>query len=354
MKIIHMSDLHLGSAFADLPVDKRSIRAAEVASSLKRAVDYAKKNGVQVILLSGDVFDGDRPRRSDREFFYGVIEANPEIDFLYLRGNHDTEESFSRSDLKNLKTFSSDGWTKYEYGDTVICGAELPHPCPPSFYSSLVLAQDKFNIVMLHGQISRLRIVGSGEISIPLLQDKNIDYLALGHIHSYSSGEIDGRGIYVYSGCPEGKGYDESGDKGFVEIDTSSRRFVFVKSAVRDVVIREADISGAEDFGGVVSAVINSLSDVDEKSVVRSVITGETRLDIAALLPRIKDYFSGGYFSFDVKADTKQIINAEDYSKSASLKGEFYRLVMGDDDLSEEEKNEILRLGLKAFDGEEL
>lgn len=354
MKIIHMSDLHLGSAFTDLPADKRSIRAAEVASSLKRAVDYAEKSGARVILLSGDVFDGDRPRRSDREFFYGVIEANPDIDFLYLRGNHDTEESFSRSDLKNLKTFSSDGWTTYEYGDTVICGAELPRPCPPSFYSSLILSPDKFNIVTLHGQISKLRIVAPGEISLPLLQDKNIDYLALGHIHSYSSGEIDRRGIYVYSGCPEGRGYDESGDKGFVEIDTSTRRFAFVKSAVRDVVIREADISGAEDFGSVVQTVQNSLSGVDEKSVVRAVLTGETKLDVASLLPRVKEYFSGGYFSFDAKNNTKQVINAEDYSKSASLKGEFYRLVMGDNELGEEEKEEIIRLGMKAFDGEEL
>ena len=48
---------------------------------------------------------------------------------------------------------------------------------------------------------------------------KNIDYLALGHIHKYKQAELDQRGVYCYSGCLEGRGFDECGEKGFVLLD---------------------------------------------------------------------------------------------------------------------------------------
>jgi len=352
MRLIHMSDLHLGSALADLSPEMRKIRAGEVASSLSRAADYARRNDIRVIMLAGDVFDVTRPRRSEREFFYGVIEDNPDVDFLYLRGNHDTEEGFSRGDIKNLKTFGSE-WTAYDYGDVTICGAENGGGRASSFYSSLNLSPDRFNIVMLHGIISPSKSVKGEEISLPLLRGKNIDYLALGHIHSFSSGEVDGRGTYAYSGCPEGRGFDEAGDKGFVVVDTSARSFSFIKSAVRDVVIRSADISSLSGAGDVLSAVKKSLSGVDGKNIVRVELCGKTGLDIPAAVLSIKNYFSGGYFFFDVKDKTRRDFGGENLELSASLKGEFYRMVTNDEELSDEEKEEILFLGLKALDGEE-
>ena len=48
------------------------------------------------------------------------------------------------------------------------------------------------------------------------LKNKNIDYLALGHIHGYKEAPLDGRGKYCYPGCLEGRGFDECGKKGFV------------------------------------------------------------------------------------------------------------------------------------------
>ena len=46
-------------------------------------------------------------------------------------------------------------------------------------------------------------------------KEKNIDYLALGHVHEYRSGQLDGRGVWAYSGCPEGRGFDETGKNAF-------------------------------------------------------------------------------------------------------------------------------------------
>ena len=54
------------------------------------------------------------------------------------------------------------------------------------------------------------------KIEVYELKNKNIDYLALGHVHKYKMEKLDNRGIYCYSGCLEGRGFDECGDKGCV------------------------------------------------------------------------------------------------------------------------------------------
>lgn len=352
MKIIHTADLHLGSALSELPAEKRERRAEEIAGAFRRTVSYARDNGIKLIMLCGDVFDGDRPRKADRDFFYGVIESNPDIDFLYLRGNHDTDEEFIRRDIANLKTFSTE-WTSYDYGEAVISGVELPAGDCSAALSVLKLERDRFNIVMLHGPVSASVSTG-GDISLPLLRDKGIDYLALGHFHSYKADALDERGIYVYSGCPEGRGYDECGDKGFVILDTFTRQFTFHKTATRAVTERTADISLLSSVSEVLEAISGALEGTQSGDIARVVLTGKTELDIPALRSRIEGYFAQRFFHFEIKDKTERRAPAEDYSRSASLKGEFYRLVTADESLSDDEKSEIIALGIKALNMEEI
>ena len=123
-KFIHCADVHLGSKMeAKLPRAKVEQRRSEVRATFNRMIDYARENGVRAILMSGDVFDSDRPLRRDKEFFYNVVRENPDIDFLYLRGNHDSKESYTEYGLMNLKTFSAE-WSSYSYGDVDITGIE--------------------------------------------------------------------------------------------------------------------------------------------------------------------------------------------------------------------------------------
>lgn len=52
---------------------------------------------------------------------------------------------------------------------------------------------------MLHGQESEHRTMEKEEIiQLVELKNKGIDYLALGHIHSYKLERLDGRGVYCY------------------------------------------------------------------------------------------------------------------------------------------------------------
>ena len=151
MRIIHTGDIHFGSPLsARFSLEKAEVRRAEICSTFRRLVDFAKAQGVGFILLAGDIFDGDFPLARDREFFYGVIQNAPQIEFFYLKGNHDfLEEEVA---LPNLKRFGGE-WKSYHYGSICVSGIELCEENLGRFYDELVLDKNKINIVLLHGQI---------------------------------------------------------------------------------------------------------------------------------------------------------------------------------------------------------
>ena len=117
-------------------------------------------------------------------------------------------------------------------------------------YNSLVLGHDDYNIVTLHGQLGNYRSREQAEnISLNDLKNKNIDYLALGHVHGFVQEALDNRGIYCYPGCLEGRGFDECGEKGFVLLDIDEQQHrattTFVPIAARTLYTLEVDVTGS-------------------------------------------------------------------------------------------------------------
>ena len=110
IKIIHTADIHLGSKIsANLSGEKMERRRLEVRETFMRLVDYASKNAVKAIMLCGDVFESDNPFKKDKDWFYNLVEKHPDIDFLYLRGNHDSNtESPLNKEFNNLILFNED------------------------------------------------------------------------------------------------------------------------------------------------------------------------------------------------------------------------------------------------------
>ncbi len=349
IKLIHCADVHLGSAMTSrLPAQKSAERRREIRATFGRMADYAEKNGCTAVLLCGDVFDSDRPLKKDKEYFYNVVKAHPAVDFLYLRGNHDGEQSYEETP-KNLKTFSR-AWQYYDYGDAVIAGAELCRENCLSIYSSLSLPRGRTNIVMLHGQIAD----GSGadKINLAKLRGKNIDYLALGHVHTFSSGRIDGRGVYAYSGCLEGRGFDETGAKGFIMLEVEDGRISsrFVPFASRTVHSCECDVSGCADWLAAArrAAVYLPRSRGD---MLRITLTGEVEFDSTDLAGDVYKELEPHCYCLSVKDDTRAKIDMAALAADRSLKGEFVRSVLAEDGYTEERRARIIRAGLKALAG---
>lgn len=351
IKIIHCADVHLGSKMdSRLPAEKAVERRAEVREAFRDMVRYASDNGVKIILLSGDVFDSDRPVRKDKEFFYSVVKGYPEIDFLYLRGNHDGEQRYEEKP-DNLKTFSSE-WTLYEYGNVTISGIELAADNARSVYSTLNLPPENLNIVMLHGQIADTE--GRDKINLLKLRGKNIDYLALGHLHAFRAGRIDERGEYAYSGCLEGRGFDETGEKGFVLLTVEDRITAeFIPRSKRKIVEVSADVSDAEDAFSACNLACDAVKCAKD-DLVRLTLTGEIPFDSENLALDVAKRLSGDYYFVSVKDKTARRFDVDALSLDKSLKGEFIRTVLNDNTIPQELKSRVISAGLKALAGREV
>ena len=56
----------------------------------------------------------------------------------------------------------------------------------------------------------------------------------------------------------------------------------------------------------------------------------------------------------EIKEECRLVLRQEEYREEKSLKGEFLRRVMGSENLTEEEKEKIVLLGIGLLQGEEL
>ena len=154
MKMIHCGDIHLDSRMeSNLPTQKARERNAEICASFTRMIRFGQDNGVKVALIAGDLFDTAHASAQTVQFVLDRIRDAADMDFLYLKGNHDENvDIFEGMELPgNFKTFGN-RWTSYRYGDVVISGVEPENW--ETYYDGLDLKPEDTNIVLLHGQVS--------------------------------------------------------------------------------------------------------------------------------------------------------------------------------------------------------
>ncbi len=362
MKIIHCADLHLDSSMtSNLSKEQAKERKNELLRTFVRMVDYAKEQDVRIIIIAGDLFDTRNVSAMVRNMVKDAICTHPDIDFIYLKGNHDTDNFLAKLDHipDNLKLFQ-DTWTSYEYGGIVISGVELTPYNGKSIYSSLLLDLDKFNIVTMHGQLTQYENhADTDQISLNALKNKGIDYLALGHVHEYQIQKIDHRGTYAYPGCLEGRGFDECGEKGFIllEIEEDCRTWnsLFVPFATRQLCELEVDISDLESTTQVAQRIEERIkgAEIASSSLVKLILTGQVPIDSEVNIDYLQDLFRDYFYYEKIVNQATLFIDPKSYSTDVSLKGEFIRTVL-QQELSEKEKSEIIRKGLMALSGEEI
>ena len=362
MKIIHCADMHLDSKMtANLTKEQARERKGEILRTFSKMVEYARNHQVTAIIIAGDMFDTRNVSVTVRNMVTDIIWKNPEIDFLYLKGNHDTDNFLTKMEEKpeNLCVFQ-DNWITYTYDNIAVTGIELNKENVLTAYNSLVLDGEKFNIVTMHGQITGYKSKDNAEIiSLDDLKNKNIDYLALGHVHAFQMEQLDGRGVYCYSGCLEGRGFDECGPKGFVVLDIDPRTRTatteFVSVAARTFYTVPLDVTGVhttQDVAQRMEAVVSEMR-IPSTSLVKFVLCGEVDVESEINTEFLVEQFSEYFYFIKIYDETKLLINYEDYANDISLKGEFIRLVQASD-LSEEEKSLVIRTGIQALQGEEI
>ncbi len=354
MKFIHCADLHIDSRMkTHLNVQQANDRRREILLTFERMVNYAIENDVSAILIAGDMFDTSAISSSTKKRIRDIIQENSNLDFLYLAGNHDESNLIEEFvGLENLKTFDKK-WTSYDYGDVRITGCKTTKN---TNYDLLSLDREKVNIVMLHGQIVQHNVEQNNEnIPLPMLKNKNIDYLALGHIHSYESQQLDNRGVYAYSGCLEGRGFDECGKKGFIliEVKGDNIRHEFVPFASRELFDITYDLSNGQDWFDVERGIIDAVSESPTSSMVKVTLVGKYPLSLEKQIDFTEKKLNSTFYFAKIKDNSSLKLDEKDYSLDMSLRGEFIRKVMASD-MSQEDQDAIILMGVRALEGEDI
>ena len=139
---------------------------------------------------------------------------------------------------------------------------------------------EKYQIAVLHGDPVTAQSpycpITSAEI-----RASGLHYLALGHIHKGGSLQA-GKTLCVWPGCPMGRGWDETGEKGvcITTLEEAAQTRFYPLNGIRFYDL-EADVSG-----GAESILDKMLPAADPENYYRVTLTGTVQTDVDALYRR--------------------------------------------------------------------
>ena len=406
VKLIHTADLHLDSAFRSrFTKEEAENRRQKQLMAWKELLSFAVEKKVQGILIAGDLFDSPVVSHGTMDFFLSTISEHPEISFFYLRGNHDTENTFRYQENlpKNLFLFSEKG-KKYRLNDRLLLagveygtkdisfgenegatqgagqaaeqgvGQENAHGAEAlskSEYESeeeskfLKLKEEDCNILLLHGALYQGSAKGDavqGEEGIFLknLEKLPLSYIALGHIHKGGEGKLNNGALWAYPGCLQGRGFDEEGERGFLYLKVEEEKKEIHKEfiPIKQGEFRILEIELLEDEGTL--ACLKKIEEEMEKASIskedslRIILKGKKGLEQERNLRYLQLQLQDSVFFLEIRDECELSWNREEAMKEKSLKGEFLRVLAAADNLSKEEQEEIIALGMGLLQGGEL
>ncbi len=362
MRILHAADFHLDSAFAQLPAEKARQRRRECRDTLDALAELARREAVDLVLLAGDLFDGDQVYPETVERLLDAL-GSMKCPVFISPGNHDpfTPRSpyASREWPENVHIFKAEELTAVELKelDCVVYGAAFTesHRQSEALKSFTAPTDGRLHLLCLHGAVNE---PGSeyGCIRSEQIERSGLDYLALGHVHQYSGAQKAGGSVWVYSGCVEGRGFDELDDKGVVLADVEKGRteLSFVPLCRRRYRILRADVTDCTAREALEQVIPATAAE----DVCRVIFTGETGaegIDLRAL----EEDLAPRFYTLQLRDETSVAADIWQRAGEDSLRGLFLQQLRAQYDAAteNEEKERIVaavRFGLAAMDGRDM
>ena len=406
VKLIHTADLHLDSAFRSrfTKEEAENMRQKQLMA-WKELLSFAVEKKVQGILIAGDLFDSPVVSHGTMDFFLSTISEHPEISFFYLRGNHDTENTFRYQENlpKNLFLFSEKG-KKYRLNDRLLLagveygtkdisfgenegatqgagqaaeqgvGQENAHGAEALSKSEseseeeskfLKLKEEDCNILLLHGALYQgtpkgEAVQGEEGIFLKNLEKLPLSYIALGHIHKGGEGKLNNGALWAYPGCLQGRGFDEEGERGFLYLKVEEEKKEIRKEfiPIKQGEFRILEIELLEDEGTLACLkkieVEMEKAGIAKEDSLRIILKGKKGLEQERNLRYLQLQLQDSVFFLEIRDECELSWNREEAMKEKSLKGEFLRVLAAADNLSKEEQEEIIALGMGLLQGGEL
>ena len=326
IRVLHAADLHLDSPFQALGRDKAALRRSEQRALLGRIAGLAREERADMVLFAGDMFDADAPYPETMRL---LEQALPEMGLpvFIAPGNHDwygPRSPWARLDLgENVHIFKNEEIECVELPqlNARVWGGAFTEKYrrPPLAGFEAEKDGDTIDIMVLHGEVG---VPGSpyGAISEQDIARSGMDYVALGHIHAGSGLRRAGDTFYAWPGCPEGRGFDETGEKGVLLTDVSPGACTAraVGLGGRRYEVLSVDLSESADH---VKTVLDTLGRDAGRDIYRVILTGAP--EAAPDLPAMRGALEDRFFALELRDETVLRRDVWDGREVLSLKGLF-------------------------------
>jgi DNA repair protein SbcD/Mre11 len=273
IKLVHAADLHIDSPLRGLaryegaPVEQ--IRNA-TRGAFENLVELCRQEQAALLLIAGDVFDGDWRDYSTGLFFAAQMTRLREagVRVVMVRGNHDARSQISKElrlpdNVRELSTRRPESVVFEQLGVAVHgqgfaarevtedLTARYPAPVP-----------GLFNVGLLHTSLNgRPGHEPYAPTSVDALRGKGYDYWALGHVHAREVVCEDP--MVVFPGNLQGRHAREIGPKGATLIAIEGGRVTELRHEPLDVVrwaVVTVDAAPAADAHDAVELVREQLA----------------------------------------------------------------------------------------------
>ena len=357
VKILHGADFHIDSPFDSLPEEKASQRRREQRALLEKIAKTAKEQETDIVLLSGDLFDSDVSYFETCEILEQVFSSLSAHVFI-APGNHDYychRSPYAHVKFpENVHIFKSPAISYVDLPELPcrVWGAGFNTPLSESLLNGFKADNpNMINIMTIHGDLGGETY---NHISTEDIAASGLDYLALGHVHTFSGFLKAGKTVYAYPGCPEGRGFDETGEKGIIvgAVSKNGCDLQFMPLGGREYKVLNIEMTAKAD---PIEALKRAIPENADRDIFRVIFTGEydTKVDLEA----VAEVCGGSFFHATFKDKTVRPGDMWQGLGENSLRGVFLEKMRGAyENASDDEKSGVeqaVRYGLAALDRRE-
>jgi len=357
IKILHAADLHLDSPFEGLPDAKAAQRRAEQRQLLMRIAQTANSEHVKLALFSGDLLDTGSAYMETGESLIGAL-GSIDAPVFIAPGNHDwysPRSPYARLKWpENVTIFSHPHIECAALPDEKlrVWGAGFTDSSCPGLLEGFEAEKEPetIDIMCVHGEVG-VRESAYDPITEDEIARSGMDYIALGHVHKTSGLRRAGDTYYAWPGCPEGRGFDETGDKYVYIVDVGDGKCSLrpVSVAQRRYEILREDMSDGGELA-------EKLPEGTENDIYRLILTGET--DAAPDVPALRRALEGRFFALEIRDATRLRRDVWERAGEDTLRGLFLKKLKAAFDAAETDEDRELvmsaaRWGLAALDNRE-
>lgn len=216
LKILHSADWHLDSPFGGFSEEQRQFLKEEQKKLPGKVADLCRREDCDLMLLAGDIFDGT-PRAETVAILKKAL-ADTGVPVLISPGNHDY--------CGNGNIWQEESWPENVYVftgplesvtisalDCRIYGAAFHSmDCESLLEGFEAQGEERYCVAVLHGDPMQKNSPYNA-VTAAQVRQSGLDYLALGHIHKAGAFR-SGNTLCAWPGCPMGRGWDETEEKG--------------------------------------------------------------------------------------------------------------------------------------------